>query len=752
MTEIGLTAKVKPDLDDRQVQKEAGKLRSKVEESVKDLDVHIDWDQMEEQVEMASNGQDQTSGLSSRLIQKIDKQTKAQLQSLAFVKTISGALSKLGNMFLKQGGKIALIGLGLVLLSRIADSISKASPLLGQIFDIFSLAMRLFFQPFGNIMGRLLMPLVVAFLDLAVAFNRFMFDVFEDGIMRGVMTLAAILQETAVNNADLLVRLAGLLVGLRLFLRSGFMARIGQVFGSALARLGITQAIRSLAPNLITRLLPRLSGLLGGPIGAILTVVSILDLLFELLFGWSPIFDVLLPELVDLFEAAVDFLLFDLSEIITFLAGVFGLFVLTYEWLVDTAGELLTEFVELLRSLAEGALNLVADGEALLTDLFAWGEAALVDLFVWGTASLNDLYEWGTASLTDLFEWGVAALDDLFAWGSAALDDLFEFVGSSLDDLFDFVGASIDDLFTFVGASLDDLFAFVGANLSDVFAFTGATIDDVFAFTNEPISSVFAFTNARLEDVFPFTGTTLDALFRFQSVRLSELFAWGRARLSDIFGDTFSSSSSFLRALFGGTFRSLSSFVGELFGDTFSNTASFLRELFGGTLRSPSSVLSQIIPSTPSSRDIVSHVFPSNVSIPFSGSGNSGGSSVPLLASGGIVTGTTAAMLGEGGNPEVVMPLNRLGSMLSSVGGASPNPSTDVSPSINTSVSVDMAQEIESELSSEFDSLRAELQNVVSEISDLELGGVSVTADGKVLAEIDTDGRDKYKKTREVNR
>ena len=116
------------------------------------------------------------------------------------------------------------------------------------------------------------------------------------------------------------------------------------------------------------------------------------------------------------------------------------------------------------------------------------------------------------------------------------------------------------------------------------------------------------------------------------------------------------------------------------------------------------------------------------------------------------MTDTTAAMLGEGGNPEVVMPLNRLDSMLSSVGGASPNPSADVSPSINTSVSVDMAQEIESELSSEFDSLRAELQNVVSEISDLELGGVSVTADGKVLAEIDTDGRDKYKKTREVNR
>ena len=76
----------------------------------------------------------------------------------------------------KLGGPLAMIG-GLVgavvsILGAIWKMLKKSSPILQAVCDLFNLAMLLFFLPFGNAIGTILLPILEALVEFALIFNE----------------------------------------------------------------------------------------------------------------------------------------------------------------------------------------------------------------------------------------------------------------------------------------------------------------------------------------------------------------------------------------------------------------------------------------------------------------------------------------------------------------------------------------------------------------------------------------------------
>ena len=75
----------------------------------------------------------------------------------------------------KLGGPLAIIG-GMVgaivsILGAIWKMLKKSSPILQAVGDLFNLAMTLFFLPFGNAIGKILLPLLETLVEFAIVFN-----------------------------------------------------------------------------------------------------------------------------------------------------------------------------------------------------------------------------------------------------------------------------------------------------------------------------------------------------------------------------------------------------------------------------------------------------------------------------------------------------------------------------------------------------------------------------------------------------
>lgn len=181
--------------------------------------------EMAAQFEGISTMQDQLSTLGSSL----REQSVFMSRRLAQASSIRGILGSLGRTFSKTGGKVALAGIGLILLSRIASKMVEQSPLLGTVTDILGQALGLFFRPFGNIIGRLLLPIATNMIQLAANFNR----VFGE---RGILAALLFLGEYIVRGLASTGEQAGRTLvfgndgnfGIADVLRIAFMAAIGK--------------------------------------------------------------------------------------------------------------------------------------------------------------------------------------------------------------------------------------------------------------------------------------------------------------------------------------------------------------------------------------------------------------------------------------------------------------------------------------------------------------------------------------------
>lgn len=84
---------------------------------------------------------------------------------------------------------------------------------------------------------------------------------------------------------------------------------------------------------------------------------------------------------------------------------------------------------------------------------------------------------------------------------------------------------------------------------------------------------------------------------------------------------------------------------------------------------------------------------------------------IPMLAAGGIATGPSLAMVGEGREPEAILPLSRLGGMMSAAG---PSISVNFSPVIQIAGAGAVREDVQSGLRAGVTDLRRELERLIN--------------------------------------
>lgn len=84
---------------------------------------------------------------------------------------------------------------------------------------------------------------------------------------------------------------------------------------------------------------------------------------------------------------------------------------------------------------------------------------------------------------------------------------------------------------------------------------------------------------------------------------------------------------------------------------------------------------------------------------------------IPMLAAGGIATGPSLAMVGEGREPEAILPLSRLGGMM---GAAGPSISVNFSPVIQITGAGAVREEVQSGLRAGVTDLKRELERLIN--------------------------------------
>ena len=614
-----LKQRIIPEVDDRQLDRESGKVSSYVEKALKDISP-IDPDSIFDMGDMM----DHVSGMQEQSEDMFDDTfipsgdfaadiAFSQEPSIAGGGTSNGGggvameiadmfggdmLSEMGNIGKQIGGLgrvltggAAVVGLGMLslgILSGILGGVKKfagASPLLGSVFNMLGLIKDLALMPIGNILGNLMLPIVVDLLALFAEFASIATGEGITGIIDGLKFVAGEFLGALFSLPGLIavaITAGGALLGAKLGVAAG--AKIGAVLGGILG---------SVIPGFGTAAGSVIGATIGGTLAAVLGILIAYNL-----------------------DEMLDWISFQLSNIGDFLADiVFGVI------------EFLTPF-------------------------------ALMGI---------EFYDWVRGVLSNISGY----IQDLL--GSILSGDVDELLDLLFGDTFDV---------------LDDLFGGRFEVLSDLF-------DGRFA--------------------------VLSMLFGGQFAVLSTLFGGRFNVLNTLFGGR----TNIVNDVFGGT----TSVVQDLFAGGYSSPRAFIGDLFGGYYNDISSLADDVFPDIQGS-DIVSHVFPGGVDIPFTGGGGSsgggGGSSGGLgslwpFAEGGIVTGPTAALIGEGGENEVVAPLSKLDSMIQNRAG------TNVDVSMGDSVgSVSMSErDLERAIKNGFEGANANeemestLKRVVREINRL---------------------------------
>jgi len=363
--EVGLTARVKPDLDDRATRKEADRLNEFVTEAIQDLKAHMDFAEVEDGVEnvlshsghvaedteifaenveraadslegiqmpqlsqldtdgfagdvlfgdgpagsggedddggggalsdvadLIPSGDDDGGGMGEGMLGELKDVFADNKKITASMLTRMGSLQALtkgvGRILARGGGKIAIVGFGLILLGGLLAAMTKSSSLLAQVLGLFTTAIGLFFRPFGDLLGMALLPIANGILTLASGFAAVFGN---DGILSALGWLAqelavilidgfwALLEWLAIslpmfiiqNLPEILaaVLIAGLLVALAPIIKP-----LALIAGAILALLGVTGDTEE-----------RVSMVADAVMGVWDTIVGLIDVLPNALLG-----------------------------------------------------------------------------------------------------------------------------------------------------------------------------------------------------------------------------------------------------------------------------------------------------------------------------------------------------------------------------------------------------------------------------------------------------------------------------------
>jgi len=890
--EIGLTAKVKPDVDDREVDRQASSLRGRMQEAVDGLKAHVDFDDMEDKLGQMEEHTDHISSSSSEFmenmeetvshLEEFDMSTLEQLSDGDFAMdvmfgggeapgegpgddgdeggqggggvvgmlpqgagiadsldsvgnmisqnsgkmgsvvsrlgSISGILSGLGSMFMKGGGAIAIAGIGLMFLGTIASKVAEASPLLGQISSMLGMAINLFFRPFGNIIGKLLLPLISGILGLAANFNR----VFgSEGILKALGWLAkeltiglidafwAIMEWVVVSLPMFIVNnLPKILAGLILVAFAIALAPIWKPLLAIVAGLmllaslfkptrEVVDFVASILESLYTGLtsilsaLPRiLLGLLtggflvaltasgiaptiGAVAGILIGIASVLRDMDKIVAGTKSFIADLKKATAKGFEmlgGILKWLLGGVHDVVGWVSSIltlfvvyaieffswlwgglkwfFGVFEAVVEWFKDPyIPDILGEM---------GGMVLEAGGE-LYDSIVQWINQG-------GRYVLDKLEQAG-----DLAEEGMEYVEDVLEDGADLLEKTLDSVGQRLSDGAAWIRSSAGDL----RDRIYDGATWVrnqGRRLRKWISKTHSWVKTQGSRLRDRLRSVHEWVIARGRQIRDNLVSLRDWIFnkgsqvRDNLVALKDwIFAQG-GKLKDAIiqiKDWVSSAGNSLKSAIDSVASSINNILSSISLSGDGGSAE------GRVVKSPS--ISSLAEKEPevvipfSKLDAFVNRMMQGKS-PAQAIPNPETGSLPKLASGGVVTDSTIAMIGEGKESEAVLPLSKLESMMSSPdsmdmssvsgsggsGGSMKPIKVDVS---SASSEEDIATQIRDAIGTKLDQINANVQALAKEIKKMDTDQpIQITADGKVLAEVNSLNKEKYTNSRRVNK
>lgn len=692
--------------------------------------------------------------------------------------SISGSVGSMSTALLAGGAAVAIAGLGLLALTKIWDGIKalgEHSPLLGTVVDILGMAMSLFFRPFGNIIGQLLMPIAAGMIKLAAGFNK------------------------VFGNQGILEALAWLSKEIIIGLLEGFW----NIFMDLPVLMKIPFAI-AMAP-LITN---------------VVAIASIMWAVFKIL---SVAADAIMyfNKVVDkLFNAYVSYL----TDVVT---GIFmlqdpigtivSLFVLPFQKtmsLLDTAMSLLMPFVvfgfEVWATIRDG-INTIASAWEIAKGWFS--DPSIPGLSDMSMPSMPDA---GSFGLPDI------GLDDVMEiFPDVGLDDVTGILPdvsiSDVTDILPDVGVKAIIAAVFPAIAVMGLLSWVWPDISasDILGlfptFSWPSIPPI-----PPIGSVIGGVSANIRNFGGRLAGGISGLAQDVSSGASRVagnisgfardIGRGASKVAVNIGGLVSNLASGAASLggrisnFASSIASGASKVGSKITGFASDIASgaagvkgSLTSAAGDISSAASGALSDISSKAQGALgDITSKVssgvgtlnskISSGVSelegvisrgldqlediggdpVDTGSSYVQGGAnyvdeglSTIGLASGGVVTSATPAMVGEGRESEAVLPLSRLDAMLSNSpdGGGMGGSSVNVEVNSQTGGGGDVASQIEQALGSRLDSIDAALNDVLAELAKGDfVGDVEVSVDGKTIAEASSSANDKYRDVKEVNK
>ena len=339
--EIGLTAKVKPEIDERESDRQASKLQTKMEEAVSDLPATMNLgkvldrtEEMKKNVQQMSTSleqaasvpmtdggvmaagataqagpqmpeqgmgrfggqdqQDQGGGIRDKMQQMADQQggVVGRMGDLAN-KTAeqNGLMGRLGSMLLGGAAVIGITGLALQFLGGMLDKLASTSPLLAQVVDMIGLAMSLFLRPIATTLAKFLLPLATGMLQLASEFNT----VFQEQGIADALAFLSVEILAGLANMVLSVDVIGGLMdlgGAAVFGGDGNfgfadairLALIGAVGKMAIGKI-LSRGILSMLPRITAArvinwlVFPKLGTLIANRLGSTLMKASITEIL-----------------------------------------------------------------------------------------------------------------------------------------------------------------------------------------------------------------------------------------------------------------------------------------------------------------------------------------------------------------------------------------------------------------------------------------------------------------------------------------
>lgn len=564
-TEIGLTAKVDPELNDKKADEEAGRLSEKMQESISDLEAQMDIQEVSQRAQDAQDSAQEATGgggeenpygggYSGLLVQKLDGVLAANLKQVAFIKSLSGALSNFGNTLLEKGGKFALIGGGLVALGRIYDAASQNSALLGSVLGIFSQAMGLFFRPIGRKLGKWLLPIAIGMLELAANFN----SVFGSrGFFASLVWLAGAIIEGLTPSMGGKEGQGGMLG-----------ARIRQLeFGVVLTTLS-TALAKKAASMSVGRIFGFILGIPG--LGTFLKKKfgeSILNMSLGQVFktGISKIFQrlgipAISPILKSLFSKAIgklglSFLFKGLAGKLTYAIPIVGQAIAIIDLLVFAITALIPgmEAFSPVTWALVGAFNILKAGALMLWDaLKGFGSWAKGLLGMGGgegdggglsvgklKVALDRIYDVLKVPMLFLMPFAVLGIELFGILKGVSWQDITSFLGDIKDRIQNFAGGLLTDaksIWEFVEDESKDIWQFVTETSKDIWEFVTESSKDVWTFITENSKDLWSFINERNKDLWGFINERNKDLWGFINERNKDLWGFINQRNKDLWG------------------------------------------------------------------------------------------------------------------------------------------------------------------------------------------------------------------------